>query len=188
MVVGTWRTAKYGGRRPARRARGGRSIVKRTPVWIRSNFTQAVTPVAVHYADLVPATDLDPGARVGSTAIRIRGSATIHLGAPAVTAAAMVVGVAVMDFELGAAIKPFENRNDVDWMYWRMMDLSSVDLGKFYTPINAPTAASLTHEYDVKSSRRMWQPGMTAFCFLQNVSIQNTVGYSFNVSTLLHLG
>lgn len=187
------------GRSRSRRSRGSRSN-RRTSLWVRTAYNSGVIAggLANWGVPLVPTPndplsvggDLDPGARIGSTVVRVL--ATVEITGPALTNSigGYYVGAAVADasdFALNTAppILPVDDANSVNWAYWDYIPNSSPYDKLGY--LTAGTETSQTFKVDVKSKRRFINPNDQMFLVIQAVSVAGRVGVNVAASTLLHL-
>lgn len=161
------------GRSRARRGSSRRSVNRRSNLWIRTPELRTTQLAALETwaFDLTSETYLDPGALIGSTVVRVRASIEVAFGPNSVggnTQAIFALAVAPKDvLQPIPGVKPYENRNDWDWMAWEPFSPVGVNQTGFVTAIPAPTGVVTNHVVDVKSSRRLITPNDTLVGFLQ---------------------
>lgn len=165
---------------------------RRSSVWIRTNNVNvpAVGTAGSHAMDLLPAGDIDPGAIIGSTVTRVRGTIQCNAGAITGVYGGFYVGFAVVDKgaePLEDLPEPYANRNDVDWMHWEYVSAAASKVGVWNT--SDATQYVFTWEYDVKSQRRIYAPQVSLLAFVQINSIPSNPPIAVNLvsSTLLKL-
>lgn len=164
-------------RSPSRR----RGSSRRSNVWVRQSGSN--TNTAVFASDLLSGS-IDPGAVVGSTVVRVRGSVDFGLNTTSPTVGGIYLGIAVTEREptpLTPLIKPFEDMNSVQWMYWEYISVASRAQG---VSGNLTNGGSFNVAFDVKASRRIPSPSMTLNLFTQPVSVV-PAGFTVTTSVLL---
>lgn len=182
-------------RRTVGRSRGRRSSSlrrfssPRQRVWVRAVAPNPAPGVVADYGFiLIPDLMLDPGARVGSTVLRIHGTLQINCGAVTKTDPGFFFGIAVTDvngFNLPAQppILPYTHMNGVDWMAWGYFPVASRNVGYY----SSTSSTTYSYPFDVKSKRRITQPQENLVLVFQNNGIEATVGLNLSTSTLLAL-
>lgn len=168
---------------PSRRSRGGRRVSssnRRSNLWIRNVAGVFGQEWVRSGFDLIPASELDPGARVGSTAVRLIGSLNVIQESATPNLDSIVYfGVLVSPVEgtpdqafNNPSIDPLVNRNQMDWMFWK-----AYPLNEYSTAFSNAGATLCTYPIDIKSSRRLVSPQDTV-----NVYITFSPGNSTMVS------
>lgn len=176
-------------RRPRTSTKRSRySRPKRQNVWVRYFQSGLVAGSNQnHGIDLIPPSIIDPGAVVGSTIVRSRGSFNVNAGAVTSAYGGFIVGAAILDRAdtIESQPQPYANANDVDWMFWRFYSLGDPECGVF----SNATEANVSISVDLKAQRKLHQPSDTLIAFIQPVSItSNPVpAYNASFSTLLKL-
>lgn len=190
----TYRRTVGRSRRSGRR--NPRSNQRRT-LWVRDRFLVSATAPNTATSVLIPDTRLDPGARVGSTVMRILGSVTVHQGTKNTAYAGFYIGVAVTDvtgFSGGTTpppILPTTNQSGVDWMHWMWVPLSLGGVNflgsEGLTSAGTVTENAWTYSFDIRSRRVLSQPAENCIMVLENSGLANVVGVNFVTSTLIKL-
>lgn len=140
--------------------------------------------------DILPSVDVDPGAVVGATAVRVHADFLISSGPPQNTLAGAFFALAVMEREVGAETlpSPMGWRNHVDWMHWEFVPLA---MDKFATTqLGEPvTAIGAHYRIDVKSARIFTSPKMSLLAHMQILNWAATPAASgiCTASTLIKL-
>lgn len=155
--------------RSMRRGRGrGFSTNRRPTVWVR-NYIQS-PPDSVQYgARLVTAQDLDPGARVGSTVVRIHGQ-FMHITTGVDAQIAHYLGIAILpestiEVDTVPEVLPWTDRNAVQWLYWMKFYIAGDN--RFGTVVGATGEVMTVHSFDVKAKRRFYAPSDNLIAIVQ---------------------
>lgn len=140
--------------------------------------------------DLLPENQLDPGARLGATVVRVRGTLSWYGGGVGDLENTITVGACVAEVDpatnpaAGApALDPLGDANSIDWFYWNR--LYSTDA----TVTGTTGTTHLTTFYiDMKAARRIPAPQMTALFYLHlNERTLDSSIIEFTTSTLIKL-
>lgn len=163
-------------RAPRRYSRRGRSYApRRTGVWVR-NITILTGPIAsltgVGLVDLLPDLSVDPGARVGSTITRVRGTLNVIFDMPPTPA--LNAGLGVLAGVVGPVgwrtntppnvpPSPMNAPNDHDWFGFDTFAYNGAgNLGIATTP----GAYARAFDFDFKAQRRLVNTTDTGFLLL----------------------
>lgn len=174
-----------------RNRRGRNGLPKRQFVWVRTvavNIPQIATSWPV---DLLPSNAIDPGAVVGSTVTRVRGSVAITGAAPTDTLASVAAGLVVANrnwIALDPGPDPFDEGTVADWLYWENKYLATPNFSTYSNtaPVTSLTAA---FDFDAKAQRRISEPLDTLWMTLRPI-VWTPLPTALNLtaSVLLKLG
>lgn len=172
---------------PARARRNRRGVSRRSTHWVRiGTATGAISSGSVIGLDLMDDNYLDPGARLGSTVTRVRLSVSVLTATSQTMIATSILylGMVVDRFELGDYPKPSEDRNSVDWLYWRAVPVAEIVATGLAT--TQTDALSFAFTDDIKSQRKFYEQGDHLMLSIQPFSF-SVAESMVNVSTLVKL-
>lgn len=185
-------TVVYRRRRTPRRGRRGRSSSFRRPtVWVRSFKLNVPDQGGGNHAlDLLDGADIDRGAVVGSTIVRVRsnvGISGVDTNVPPLPSG-FFIGVAIG--QVGGPFPiPGTDRNTIDWMWWKYYSIIGRDVGynEQKDETGVLTGRYMAVDLDVKSSRRIISPLETLFAIIQYNSIPAGANTNIVSSVLLKI-